>query len=141
MLDEVLNYRGNPHYVAPEVMRRQDGHSLHGATRFGRRRDVFSAGIVFAELLLDVDHMLSYDVDDDGAVYDKDIIEAHDALRQRSSAMTPVAALSCYGEFVLPDEAFNQAAADLVVKMLTWDRISRPSPEKLLQNPFFSRLS
>ncbi|CAE7371104.1 MAPKKK3 [Symbiodinium sp. CCMP2592] len=134
---QTLNYRGNPYYVAPEVLVSQPGHSTYGETRFGRRRDTFSAGIVFAELLLDVAHMFDYEADEEGYVSDEDIIAAYEELTQRLSFMQPEAALSCYGNFVLDHSEFNRLASDLVVKMLQWCRFSRPKPSDLLHHSFF----
>ena len=124
-------YVGNPHYVAPEVLLPQPGRNPYGQTRFGRRRDVFSAGVVFAELLLDIKHLLQ-EVD-----CIQQIIEAHEILQQTLRATTAELALNQYGDFVVSDQRFNRAAAALVAKMLTQNRIKRPSPEQLLRDPFF----
>ncbi|CAK9072423.1 unnamed protein product [Durusdinium trenchii] len=132
---ETLNYRGNPFYVAPEVVEAQPGYNLYGNTRFGRRRDVFSAGVVFAELLLDVDHLFTYP---HRTVFDPQIRKVHRALKHRLSANSPVDALCCYGDFLLEDDAFlNLNGADLVVKMLMWDRFQRPAPGELLRHQVF----
>ncbi|CAE7738973.1 ANP1 [Symbiodinium sp. CCMP2456] len=135
--DQTLSYRGNCHYVAPEVLVPQPGHSIYGETRFGRRRDIFSAGVVFAELLLDVAHIFNYETDDEGYVLDEDIIAAYDDLTARLCFMLPETALGCYGNFLQDHSEFNRLASDLVVKMLQSCRFSRPKPSDLLQHSFF----
>ena len=128
-------YWGNPHYVAPEVLVPQTGCNLYGQTRFGRRRDIFSAGVVFAELLLDIQHFFVFfqGIDDDEV-----IMEARKVLQENLRNLSPEEALNQYGDFRLSDEAFNTQAAALVAKMLTHDRFARPSPQVLLRDPFFS---
>ncbi|CAE7898791.1 Map3k2 [Symbiodinium microadriaticum] len=133
-LSQTLCYRGNPHYVAPEVMVSQPGRTPYGITRFGRRRDTFSAGVVFAELVLNVHHMFSYST---GFVSDEDIIEAHEVLRGRLSIQSPATVLGCYGSFSLDHSEFNHLASDLIVKMLNCCRMSRPKPANLLQHSLF----
>lgn len=133
---ETLLYRGNPHYVAPEVLVAQHGQNSYGQTRFGRRRDIYSAGVVFLELLLDIDHLFNYE--DEEIIEDEDIIEQHETLRTRLASMTPLSAWQCYGDFRVASLKFNTLASDLAAKMLKWDRIERPSPEVLLQHPFFN---
>lgn len=128
----MLRYRGNPYYVAPEVLVSQIGRSTYGQTRFGRRRDVFSAGIVFAELLLKVHHLFIFGK----WVSDEDIITAHEGLRDRLDN-DPHRALLCYGDFMTDDDDFNELGADLVAKMLTWHRGHRPAPRELLNHELF----
>ncbi|CAE7759196.1 MAP3K19, partial [Symbiodinium sp. CCMP2456] len=127
----MLSYRGNPYYVAPEVLVPQIGESPYGQTRFGRRRDVFSAGIVLAELILDVRHL--FVLDDD---YDM-IIAAHEGLRDKLECNDPHRALLWYGGFMTDDDDFNELGADLVAKMLAWHRTDRPAPRELLNHELF----
>lgn len=129
---ETLQYVGNPHYVAPEVLVAQHGRSPYGKTRFGRRRDIYSAGVVFVELLLDITKLF------DNPLSLALIISHHEALRNRLASKEPLSALSCYGDFRVPDLEFNTFGSDLASKMLKWHRGERPSPRELLQHPFFN---
>lgn len=131
---ETLLYRGNPHYVAPEVFVAQHGRSPYGKTRFGRRRDIYSAGVVFVELLLDITKLFDYGI---RSASNQLIVEQHETLRNRLASKEPLSALHRYGDFRVPDLEFNTLGSDLACRMLKWDRCERPSPQKLLQHPFF----
>ena len=127
------SYIGNPRYVAPEVLLPEPGGNLCGQTVFGHRRDIFSAGLLFAELLLGIEHLFLHLIDSE------DLIKSRDHLHKTLCRMTPELALKRGGgDFLLSDQGFNRKAAALVAKMLTHDRFARPSPAKLLRDPFFS---
>ena len=58
--EETPQYKGNLHYAAPEVFVAQHWRGPYGPTRFGCNRDVYNAGAVFVELLLDLEHLFKF---------------------------------------------------------------------------------
>ena len=136
---ETLEYTGNLCYTAPEVLVAQHGRGRYGPTRFGCSRDVYNAGVVFVELLLDIQNLFQYTQwEESGTREDEEFIRVRETLKRRLAHLSPVAALQCYGDFRVADLEFNQLGCDLASKMLTWHRLDRPSPEELLEHPFFS---
>lgn len=127
-------YRGNPYYLAPELLERQSGRNEYGNTAFGRRRDIYSAGVLMVELLLNKhDHIFTYGDWDPSS---EELLQARKQLQHQISFLGSAAALRCYGSFVADNHAFNESGADLAAKMLTWDRFARISPIQAAQNEF-----
>ena len=135
---ETLEYTGNLCYAAPEVFVAQHGWGPYGPTRFGCNRDVYNAGVVFVELLLDIKHLFQYTQWEESVKREQEeIIRVRETLKRRLAQMSPVAALQGYGDFRVADLEFNKLGCDLASTMLTWHRLDRPSPEALLEHAFF----
>lgn len=127
--DELPEYTGNSHHVAPEVLQQQAGCNELGYTLYGRRRDMYSAGVIMAELLLHIPHLFS-------GTRDQRLSERLklDAGFQRHR-IYPIEALREHG--VLMKNEFNKLGADMVAKMIIWDRFERIRPKHALLHPFF----
>lgn len=112
---ETLEYTGNLDYAAPEVFVAQHGWGPYGPTRFGCNRDVYNAGVVFVELLLDIKYLFQY------TQWEESVKREHEEIIRVRETRRRVE----WGPWLSP------------VAALTWHRLDRPSPEALLEHPFF----
>merc|ERR1712032_914768 len=130
-MERKIYYQSNPCFSAPEVLLLQPQGDRHGnRVLYGHQRDVWGAGIILAELLLNMDvktHLFS-------GYRDRRLEERRQfcGRLQRDS----YDGLQCYGH--LPNSEFYVCGADLVKLMSLWNWVDRPRARVALEHRFFS---
>ncbi|KAH9890431.1 kinase-like domain-containing protein [Cubamyces lactineus] len=125
---------GTPGYYSPEALLREYPDST---ATFTSKSDVFSLGLVFVELLCDFEYPLWDPVDDPvGIDVDIETWRNMDTPQRQASRMMIEGIRAIVDGDVLKDEN----AKDMIQLMLLADPKHRPTPEELLEHPYFADL-
>ncbi|CAE8622992.1 unnamed protein product [Polarella glacialis] len=136
-------YRSNPHFSAPEVLEPQPGCSKHGSrVLYGHRRDVYGAGVIMAELLLQMDektHLFQGGLSVHRAHDRRDFCEKlgdHKSGMQKAYDGRQLFSNRCQAGS-MPNTMFYKHGADLVKHMTLWSRFKRARAWEALEHSFF----
>ncbi|KAI0328017.1 kinase-like protein [Cubamyces sp. BRFM 1775] len=124
---------GTPGYYSPETLLRSE--DPDSAAMFTTKSDVFSMGLVFVELLCDLEYPLWDPVDDPvGIDVDIDTWRNMDTPQRQASRMMIEGIRAIVNGDLLKDEN----ARDMLQLMLLADPKHRPTAEELLEHPYFA---
>ncbi|KAJ8488430.1 hypothetical protein ONZ51_g3566 [Trametes cubensis] len=125
---------GTPGYYSPEALLREFPDST---ATFTSKSDLFSLGLVFVELLCDLEYPLWEPVDDPvGIDIDIETWRNMDTPQRQASRMM----IEGIRNIVDGDFLKDENAREMIQLMLLADPKHRPTPEELLEHPYFAGL-